>query len=366
MRADLALVAQELTEREIDVCGEGGGLACLWVLRTFDNELAARATDFLVDRPLRIAFILLLALVVNRLGRRGIRRFVASMQTPTGPRMRKLREKAPSVLLATSPTPSIRAAQRAETIGAILRSVVTVVVWSIAALTILGELGINLGPLIAGAGILGIALGFGAQTLVRDFLTGLFMLIEDQFGVGDIIDAGEASGVVEGISLRTTRLRDVNGVVWHIPNGEIHRIGNMSQEWSRALIDVDVAYDTDLDHAIRVVKEVADEVWRDEMWGQEIVAEPEVWGVERFDADGIAIRLVIKVRPAVQWKLMREVRRRLKAAFDREGIEIPFPQRTVWIRQEAGHDDAGGGDGSGAAAGDERTRPSWADARDEP
>ncbi len=161
----------------------------------------------------------------------------------------------------------------------VLGRLANAVIWGIAILVVLGELGINLAPLIAGAGVLGIALGFGAQSLVRDFLSGFFMLVEDQFGVGDVIDVGGAvggpaggvSGTVEGVSLRTTRLRDVEGVVWHVPNGEIKRVGNKSQQWSRALLDIEVDRDTDVASAIRVIKETADAMWQEEGWRDAIL-----------------------------------------------------------------------------------------------
>jgi small conductance mechanosensitive channel len=246
-----------------------------------------------------------------------------------------MRERTPAALLNTGPV-NMRSGQRARTIGAVLRSVTAVAVWTLAGLMVLAEFDVNLGPLIAGAGIAGVALGFGAQSLVKDFLSGIFMLMEDQFGVGDVIDCGEAAGVVEGVSLRTTRLRDVEGTVWHVPNGEIRRVGNKSQEWSRALLDIEVAYDTDLVLAKQVIKEVADELWRDEDFRVSIIEEPEVWGVERFGPDGVTVRLVIRTRPADQWMVLRELRQRLKAALDAHGIEIPFPQRTVWVRPQGG------------------------------
>jgi small conductance mechanosensitive channel len=231
---------------------------------------------------------------------------------------------------------SLRAAARAQTLGAVLRSVASFVIWTIAFITILGELGINLGPLVAGAGLAGVALGFGAQSLVKDFLAGIFMLIEDQYGVGDVIDVGEASGTVEAVTLRTTRLRDVNGTVWHVPNGQILRVGNMSQQWARALLDVSVAYGADLDEAQRIIKEVADALWREDAWRGQILEEPEVWGVEDIGPDGVIIRLVVKTLPAKQWSAMRELRSRLKVALDEAGIEIPHPQRTIWVRRDAG------------------------------
>ena len=166
---------------------------------------------------------------------------------------------------------------------------------------ILGEIGINLGPLIAGAGIIGVALGFGSQSLVKDFLSGVFILVEDQFGVGDIVDLdGQTSGTVDAVSLRTTRLRSVDGTLWHVPNGEIRRVGNKSQHWSRALIDIEVAYDTDLDHAEAVIARVADEIATGDA---DVIEQPEVWGVEQLGANGIVIRLVVKTRPSEQFRV---------------------------------------------------------------
>jgi small conductance mechanosensitive channel len=201
---------------------------------------------------------------------------------------------------------------------------------------ILGQLGLAVGPLLAGAGVVGVAIGFGSQNLVRDVISGVFMLIEDQYGVGDVIDTGPASGVVEGITLRTTQIRDVRGTLWHVPNGRIERVGNMSQLWSRALLDIEVAYATDLGQARRVIKDVADTVWRDANWAHKVLEEPEIWGVEVLGSDGISIRLVVKTAPLAQWDVSRELRERLKVAFDDHGIEIPFPQRVVWHRNENG------------------------------
>jgi hypothetical protein len=159
------------------------------------------------------------------------------------------------------------------------------------------------GPILASAGIIGVALGFGAQNLVRDYLNGIFMILEDQYGVGDAIDVGEASGIVESVGLRTTRLRNVDGTVWHVRNGEIVRVGNMSQGWSRALLDVSVAYGTDVDHAQEVIKRTADEVAAGEEVGRFVLDEPELWGVEGLGVDGIDIRLVVKTAPLEQWKV---------------------------------------------------------------
>src|SRR4051812_6202436 len=233
------------------------------------------------------------------------------------------------------PVASERRQQRAETIGSVLRSTVTFVVSTIAFMEVLGILGINLGPIVASAGIVGVALAFGAQNLVKDFLSGIFMILEDQYGVGDVIDVGDATGTVEAVALRTTRLRDVKGTVWHVRNGEIIRIGNKSQGWSRALLDIPVAYGHSTDEAKALIKEIADSVWLDPDWAPKILEEPEVWGVEDLGEDGVALRLVVKTAPLAQWEVSRELRARIKNMFDEHGIEIPYKQHTVWLRNEA-------------------------------
>ncbi|HEX8101838.1 MAG TPA: mechanosensitive ion channel family protein [Solirubrobacteraceae bacterium] len=294
------------------------------------------AVEFLVGKPLTILAILLGALIVNRLARRAVKRTLRGLHSGgVKERLGALRHRAPAALLETEEV-SLRATQRIEALATVLRSVVSVLVAGIAALLVLGELGIDLAPLLAGAGIVGVALGFGSQSLVRDFLSGIFILVEDQFGVGDVITLDqEVSGTVEAVSLRTTRLRSVDGTVWHVPNGEIRRVGNKSQLWSRALLDVEVAHGTDVDHAGALIKAVADEIWKEHA---EVLEEPELWGVERMDATGVAIRLVVKTTPADQWRISRELRRRIKAAFDREGVEVP-----VWTATGAS------GPGPGAA-----------------
>ncbi|MEQ8833491.1 MAG: mechanosensitive ion channel family protein [Miltoncostaeaceae bacterium] len=280
--------------------------------------------------------IVVVAWIAVRLAKRIIRRAVRRRQQPVSQegaaaRMRRgLSFSDPDIAVS-----SVRRAQRTQALGALAESVTKAVIWVIAFLTILGTtFGISLAPLIAGAGILGIALGFGAQGLVRDFLSGVFMLGEDQFGVGDVIDVGDATGTVEGISLRTTRLRDVEGTLWHFPNGEIMRVGNKSQQWSRALLDIGVAYGTDIDLAAHIIDRVAHDLAEDPDYRDELLATPDVWGVQNLGPDSVDIRLVIKTQPGSQWAVAREMRRRIKLAFDAAGIEIPFPQRTVWMRTE--------------------------------
>ena len=290
------------------------------------EEAAETATQYAAV-SIRIAVVVVVAVLLRWVVRRAINKVVdRAVASPTVP------EALRSRFGETSSTAVERRRQRTETVGSVLRSVATVLIFGVAFATVLSELGIDLGPILASAGIIGVAVGFGAQNLVRDFLNGIFMILEDQYGVGDAVDVGEANGIVEAVGLRTTRLRNVDGTVWHVRNGEIIRVGNMSQGWSRALLDVSVAYGTDVDHAQEVIKRVAVEAAAGEEVGAFILDEPEVWGVEMLAADGINIRLVVKTAPLEQWKVARELRRRLKEAFDAEGIEIPFPQRALWLR----------------------------------
>jgi small conductance mechanosensitive channel len=326
-------------------CGDDPSLICRRVLDWTDSTGWAEAADKLLATPLTILLIVLLAYVANLIVRRAIRRLTDKIADPDAQqRMQKLKKRAPTAIVDTG-TVSLRSAARAQTLALVLRSIASVLIWTIAVTMILGELGVNLGPLIAGAGIAGVALGFGAQSLVKDFLSGIFMLVEDQYGVGDIVDVGEATGTVEAVTLRTTRIRSVEGTVWHVPNGMIDRVGNMSQQWARALLDVEVAYGTDIDEAQQVIKAVADGVAEDPEWRRRILEPPEVWGIESMGPDAMSIRLVVKTRPGDQFPVMRELRRRLSEAFLREGIEMPFPQRSVWVRRDAGSShEAGGGE----------------------
>jgi small-conductance mechanosensitive channel len=314
------------------VCGRDPGFFCREVLDRTGSRTLAEIADFLLGKSLTIIAILIGAVIVNRIVRRAVRRTLQSLHSgAVREGIGAVRRRTPGALLETEVT-SLRAEQRITALTSVLRSLATFAIFALAALLVLGEVGANLGPLLAGAGIIGIALGFGSQALVKDFLSGLFILVEDQFGVGDIVDLdGQTAGTVEAVSLRTTRLRAVDGTVWHVPNGDISRVGNKSQHWSRALLDVDVAYDTDIDHAKAVIKRVADELCRER---DDILEPPEVWGVESLGPHSVVIRLVVKTRPSDQYRVSRELRQRLKEAFDAEGIEIPFQQQTVWNRED--------------------------------
>jgi len=213
-----------------------------------------------------------------------------------------------------------RRKQRVRALGAILRSAASVTIFSIAGFVVLGDLGINLAPLLASAGVVGVAIGFGAQNLVRDYLSGIFMLVEDQYGVGDVITVGDATGTVENVTLRITRLRDVNGVVWHIRNGAIETLGNESQGWARAVIDFPVPFEADLVKIRAVLQETGDAMWHEPTWRAVMLEAPEVWGAQEISKDEIVMRIVAKTAPLRQWEVEREMRARLKAALHTAGI----------------------------------------------
>ncbi|MCW2606235.1 MAG: MscS Mechanosensitive ion channel [Frankiales bacterium] len=291
------------------------------------RDLVQRYGDDVVMTGLRVLLIGVLAVVVRALLHRLVGRLVrGAVDGRTPVVLRPLKER---IGVESSPLLAERRRQRAETIGSVLRSTGSAVVLGVAFAMALSELGLDLGPVLASAGIVGVALGFGAQNLVKDVLTGVFLILEDQFGVGDVVDLGEASGTVEAVGLRTTRLRSVDGTVWYVRNGEVLRVGNMSQGWSRALLDVPVAWGSDVPMVRALVKQVADDLWRDPDWEQRVLEEPEVWGVEALTSDGVTIRLVVKTVPLQQWDVQRELRQRLKAAFDDAGVDIAVPRSVV-------------------------------------
>jgi len=345
----MAFVIADISPAQLrESCGQEPALLCREILERTENRTLAEIADTVLGTPLTITLIVIAAFVANRLVGRVINRALRSLSSGVvRERVSAVRRRTPGALLET-PAPSLRAEQRMSALTSILRSVAGFVIAMFACFLILSEVGIEIAPLLAGAGVIGVALGFGSQSLVKDFLSGMFILVEDQFGVGDIVDLdGETSGTVEAVSLRTVRLRSVDGTVWHVPNGSIGRVGNKSQHWSRALLDVEVSYDTDIEHAKEVIKRIADAVWQER---DDVVEEPEVWGVERLTANAVVIRLVVKTLPSDQYDISRELRQRLKEEFDREGIEIPFPQQMVWNRNADDRDHPPSSDGPGPAA----------------
>ena len=333
----LALFQNTETESDslIDACGNDPAQICEWVFNASNNKNLASVVGWAVDRPLKIIIVFIAAFIVSRVMKRAVKHFGEKLTDEKKNRAIEQLKKVKAGKILVDEQQEERNKARTETLTSVLSSGANLVIWTVAVLMILGEVGINLGPLIAGAGIVGVAVGFGAQSIVKDFLSGMFMLVEDQYGVGDSIDVGLVSGTVERVTLRTTILRDGDGSIWYIPNGEIARVGNRSQVWARALLDIDVAYDTDLRKAQQVLKDVAMGLWEDEEFTSgDIIEEPMVLGVQNLGVDGITLRLIAKTDASEQWAVARELRLRIKEAFDEAGIEMPFPQRTVWINSE--------------------------------
>lgn len=286
------------------------------------NLPAAWTWEAALTASTQLAVILVLALVLRWLAGRAIRRVVRrAMHGGNGGPFGNT--KAAESLRDRRPGAGERRKQRAQALGDLLGSIVTLLIAGVTIVMLLGVAGLPIAPLLTSAGILGIALGFGAQTLVKDYLAGVFMIVEDQYGVGDWIDLGDASGEVEAVSLRVTRLRDTDGTVWYVRNGEVLRVGNQSQGWARSVLDVTVGYETDLDLARRVLTEEAHVMFEDPDFRGIILEEPEVWGVNDLAKDGVVLRVAIKTAPLQQWATTRALRERVKNRFDREDIRIP-------------------------------------------
>jgi small-conductance mechanosensitive channel len=285
-----------------------------------------KTLDWVLGTPLQVAGIIVGALVIRWLVHRAIKRVVSRAAQVTKRPDEPARRRSSRVLHgATAGLVSERRSQRAETVGSVLRSVSSFVIFGMAFVTVLDKFGIPIGPLLASAGVAGVALGFGAQSLVRDFLSGIFMILEDQYGVGDLIDTGEAVGTVEEVTLRVTRLRDGSGVVWYVRNGEILRVGNHSQGWSTAIIDVAVAYTEDIPRVQEIIRGVAEAMAQDEAWAEKILDDPVVAGVESVTGTSVTIRVIVKCTPNDHLGVQRELRERIKESFDRENIRVPVP-----------------------------------------
>jgi len=276
--------------------------------------------DFVTDydwsgfagRSAKIALVLLLAMVFLRLGTRVAGRSIRSLGTRS-----PLRESSP------------RMEQRAETLAGVAISMVRIVVWSVALLLVLDEFGLNLGPLLAGASIVGVAVGFGAQSLVKDFFSGFFILVEDQYAVGDSITIADQTGTVEEINLRVTRIRATDGTVWFVPNGEIRKVGNSTKEWGRAIVDVIVPRKSDLATALTAIGEEVAAVAADAAWADAVLEQPEMLGVNSMGVDNVTVRVSTKTTPAKRLPLAREMRSRISLRLQQAGVvaESSIPQR---------------------------------------
>jgi moderate conductance mechanosensitive channel len=278
----------------------------------------------------QLVLLLVIGLVVQFLLHRLIDRLVRSAEDGVLPH--KITSGRIGRSTGQTPPGSTRRVQRAKTVGTLLKSIVSGVIAAIVVTMMLAELGLDIGPILASAGILGVALGFGSQTLVKDYLSGIFMIFEDQYGVGDVVDLGEATGTVEAVTLRVTRLRDTNGTVWYIRNGEIIRAGNMSQNWARTVLDVQVSSREDISHVRSVLTDVIHDLWRDDDFEGVVIEEPEIWGIEAITPDAITLRVTLKTAPMEQWRVARVLRERIKSRFDHEGIQAPYPTSYIMNR----------------------------------
>ncbi|NYG08008.1 small conductance mechanosensitive channel [Phycicoccus badiiscoriae] len=279
--------------------------------------------DWFIGKPLSVVITIVVALAVRWALIRSIGRIVDQTIAKTEARRSAEPGRARRALAQATGTAHERRRQRTLTMGSLLRSVITLLVLLIALLYVLDIFKVSLAPILASAGVGGVALGFGAQSLVRDFLSGIFMILEDQYGVGDVIDTGTTVGTVEEVTLRVTRLRDGQGVVWYVRNGEIMRIGNKSQGSANATIDIPVSYAENLDRVIPLIREVVHQLDESPEWHDILLEEPQVVGVESITGSAVTIRVVVKTVAEQQYGISREIRERVKAAFDAHGVQAP-------------------------------------------
>lgn len=279
---------------------------------------------------IRIGLIILGLVVIRWLLLVLVKRIVTTVTTGV-----KRREGAADTkALDASPLARARIVQRARTIGLVLSNLITASLTISALIAILSELGIAIGALAAGAGILGAALGFGAQSLVKDFLAGLFIVVEDQFGVGDFVDLGTATGVVESIRLRVTQVRDAEGTVWYVRNGEILRVGNTSQGWSRIILDLPLAYNADLDKAKKVLEAAALKVSETPGLKTGMIGKAEVWGIQALAGEAVVFRMVQQVRPSKKDAIARALRLEAKKALDKAGVHLASSEQLEKARKK--------------------------------
>jgi small-conductance mechanosensitive channel len=303
-----------------NIC-EDDGPFCEAVYDFTGSELLAQIATWLIAKPLVVLLIFAVAMFTNRLIGWLIKRSAKKMGAAASHQSTFVSQQA-----------SERAEQRAGSMSTLLRSATSAVVYATATLASLNVLGVSLVPVIASAGIAGVALGFGAQRVVEDVITGILMLLEDQFGVGDRIDVGMVDGTVEQVTVRSTVLRDPDGTLWHIPNSEIRRVANESQLWSRANVDIGIAYGASLKVALSALQNAADELTKHPDWADAIVGEARVLGIQELGADSINMRVVTRVEPASRRGYERELRRCLVEALTEADVEMPNRQVDIWMR----------------------------------
>lgn len=315
-------------------CASESGTACALVWNLTGNEWLSESADVLFFKPLKILLIIGICLLVRGLVNRAIKRLTRVTADGRSPRLlRPFKERVPN-LMSDSDTEELlgdRRKQRAETIGTLLRSLVSWLIYAIMFLLVLSELEINIGPILASAGVAGLAIGFGAQALVKDVISGLFMIMEDQYGVGDSVDLGEAVGVVQVVGLRVTTLRDLQGTLWYVRNGEIIRVGNQSQSWANIVLDLPLGPSVDVDTATEAIMRAAVTFNEDPQWGDYVLEEPDVQGVVDMNVDATVFRVVLKVDSEQQWAIGRELRRRISQVLRESGIASELTAGRIYV-----------------------------------
>ncbi|MFT6972959.1 MAG: small-conductance mechanosensitive channel [Pontimonas sp.] len=274
-------------------------------------------------------FRILGLLVAGGVAKIGIRVLIKRIVAQIVRGVKKAHKVDDTTELSSSPVAALRSVQRARTMGSVLNSTATWVIASIVVILALSELGFSVTALVASAGIIGAALGFGAQSIVKDVLNGLFMVFEDQLGVGDVVDLGLAEGVVERVGIRITEIRDISGTLWFVRNGEILRVGNHTQDWARVILDLPVPYESNIEEIQAVLLESAKSFSASPEWRRKILEDPEVWGVQSLSAEAITLRLVLKVRAGQQWAAERALYRVLKESLDQNHVDLPPLNRMV-------------------------------------
>ena len=325
----LITIAQEVdeqTETGVETTGACADLGpfCNLLADWTGNETLAETISWILGTPVKIAIIVVLALVLNKWARRGIGRLADRLGSATADT---------SVVSARSRE---RAEERADTIGSLLRSLSAGVIFAVAIIMILAALGINIVPIIASAGILGLAVGFGAQSVVEDFLRGMFMLGEDQFGVGDRVDVGSVNGYVERVTLRTTVIRDPDGTLWHVPNSEINYVANEFQKSSRAVVEISIPYGSDMRGAMQVLQDAAETACADPEWGESVHGSPEVKGIQELDANDVVVRVQVWVDPGKKRSFQRHLRLYLQEGLEAAGFGYSNPAYDVWMKGDSG------------------------------
>ena len=276
------------------------------------NELLQKLTQWFLTSGLRVLLIIVLTFIALR-----VAKFVSTR-----------------LLTFSLKTDDIEFKKRVDTLSSIIQNILFIAITFVAAIIVLGELGVEIGPVLAAAGIVGLAVGFGAQNLVQDVISGFFILLEDQIRVGDVVQIGDKGGVVEKVTLRTVILRDLSGNVHFIRNGQIQVVTNMTKEYGRYVFDIGVAYKEDVDHVIEVIKRVDEEMRNHPDFKDDILEPIEILGLDQFADSAVIIKARVKTKPIKQWGVAREFNRLLKKRFDEEGIEIPFPHVTLYIGQD--------------------------------